>query len=60
MPRLAQAMKDVTSLRNASGRRLVACDPEVSEWGNPICKDHPRLERRKLTQGSETSQYLEE
>jgi hypothetical protein len=53
-------MKDVTSLRNASGRRLVAIDPEVSEWGNPICEDHPLLESEKLTQGSETSQYLEE
>ncbi len=60
MPRLAQAMKDVTSLRNASGRRLVACDPKVSEWGNPVSRDHPLLESEKLTQGSETSQYLEE
>ncbi len=36
MPRLATAMKDVISQRNAPGRRLVARDPEVSVWGNPI------------------------
>ncbi len=35
MPRLATAMKDATNQRNASGRRFVAFDPEVSEWGNP-------------------------
>ena len=35
MPWLVTAMKDVTNLRNASGRRYVAFDPEVSEWGNP-------------------------
>ena len=27
-------MKDVTNLRKASGRRYVAFDPEMSEWGN--------------------------
>ena len=33
--------------------------PEMSEWGNPSCyaRDQRKLER---TQGSETSQYLEE
>jgi len=35
MPRLATAMKDATNQRNSSGRRFVAFDPEVSEWGNP-------------------------
>jgi hypothetical protein len=29
------AMKDVISLRYAPGRRLIAFDPEISEWGNP-------------------------
>lgn len=24
------------SLRNASGRWQATCDPEMSEWGNPI------------------------
>ena len=28
-------MKDATNLRKASGRRFVAFDPEMSEWGNP-------------------------
>lgn len=36
MPRLERAMKDAISQRNAPGRRLVAFDPEVSEWGNPV------------------------
>ena len=40
MPRHVTAMKDATNQRNASGRRYVAIDPEVSEWGNPICTDH--------------------
>ncbi len=40
MPRLVTAMKDVTNLRNASGRRYVAFDPEVSEWGNPASNGH--------------------
>ena len=37
MPWPRTAMKDATNLRKASGRRFVACDPEISEWGNPIC-----------------------
>lgn len=41
MPRLATAMKDATNQRNASGRRFVAFDPEVSEWGNPASNGHP-------------------
>ena len=60
MPRLATAMKDATNQRNASGRRFVAIDPEVSEWGNPILYGSSLLYEEKLTQGSETSQYLEE
>jgi hypothetical protein len=40
MPRLMHAMKDATNLRKVSGRRYVAIDPKISEWGNPICIDH--------------------
>ena len=29
-------MKDAINLRKASGRRFIAFDPEVSEWGNPF------------------------
>ena len=35
MPWPRTAKKDATNLRKASGRRFVACDPEMSEWGNP-------------------------
>jgi hypothetical protein len=40
-------------------------DPEVSEWGNPMKSDlhDPRVSEvalRKLTEGIETSQYLQE
>jgi len=24
------------SLRKAPGRRQISCDPEISEWGNPL------------------------
>ena len=37
MPWPRTAKKDVTNLRNASGRRFVAFDPKMSEWGNPLC-----------------------
>lgn len=60
MPRLATAMKDATNQRNTSGRRFVAIDPEVSEWGNPGLCGLSFLYEKKRTQGSETSQYLEE
>jgi hypothetical protein len=43
MPRLATAMKDATNQRNASGRRFVVFDPEVSEWGNPASNGHLQL-----------------
>ncbi len=46
MPRLATAMKDATNQRNASGRRFVAFDPEVSEWGNPASNGHPAFKLR--------------
>ncbi len=46
MPRLATAMKDATNQRNASGRRFVAIDPEVSEWGNPASNGHPPFKER--------------
>ncbi len=60
MPRLMTAMKDATNQRNASGRRYVAIDPEVSEWGNPVRMDYHLIFRMELTRGSETSQYPEE
>jgi hypothetical protein len=60
MPWLMNAMKDVANLRNSSGRRFAAFDPEVSEWGNPIRNDDLLFMRMKLTWGSETSQYPEE
>jgi len=28
--------KDVVRLREATGRRLTAFDPSMSEWGNPL------------------------
>lgn len=60
MPRLATAMKDATNQRNASGRRFVVFDPEVSEWGNPASNGYLSIVSEERTQGSETSQYLEE
>ena len=59
MPRLVTAMKDAINRRNASGRWFITFDPEVSEWGNPL---HTGVScfGKKRTQGSETSQYLEE
>ena len=36
MPWPRTAMKDATNLRKVSGRRFVAFDPEISEWGNPF------------------------
>ncbi|MBI2409449.1 hypothetical protein HYV30_00180 [Candidatus Kaiserbacteria bacterium] len=38
MPWPRTAKKDATNLRKASGRRFVAYDPEMSEWGNPPVK----------------------
>lgn len=62
MPWPGTAKKDATNLRKASGRRFVACDPEMSEWGNPaVLNCNPRGNaREKRTPGSETSQYREE
>ena len=62
MPWPRTAMKDATNLRKASGRRFVAFDPEISEWGNPTvlnCNLRGNA-RMKRTLGSETSQYQEE
>ena len=36
----------------------ITFDPEISEWGNPSVIR--RISERKLTQGTETSKYLEE
>ena len=51
--------------RNSLGSRQAGFDPEVSEWGNPagVISRHPLTEfigMEKRTQGSETSQYLQE
>ena len=51
--------------RNTLGSRQAGFDPEVSEWGNPagVISSHPLAEcigLGKRTQGSETSQYLQE
>ena len=51
--------------RNSLGSRQTGFDPEVSEWGNPagVISSHPLTEFIGLgrrTQGSETSQYLQE
>ena len=47
-------------LRYASGSRQQGFDPRISEWGNPPAV----MGRHRLwaggTQGSETSQYLQE
>jgi hypothetical protein len=54
-------MKDVAWLRYASGRCLATFDPEISEWGNLFCEEQNVLPQgNSHTQGSETSQYLEE
>ncbi len=55
-------MKDAINLRKASGRRFLAFDPEISEWGNPtVLNCNPRSNVcAKRTLGSETSQYQEE
>ena len=52
-------------LRKSSGSRQTGYDPGVSEWGNPtgvmssyLLTEFIGLEKR--TQGSETSQYLQE
>ena len=48
-----------------SGEGHTPCDPEVSEWGNPlrVMPEYPRLNqigRRRTTRGTETSKYPEE
>ncbi len=52
-------------LRYASVRSQISFDPGISEWGNPhgvismyLLAEYIGLERR--TEGSETSQYLQE
>ena len=37
----------------------ITFDPEISEWGNPVCRntDYPK---RGQTRGTETSKYPEE
>ena len=59
MPRFSKAMKDVEWLRKVSARCQPTFDPEISEWGNPLDFVENRCIPER-TQGSETSQYLEE
>ena len=52
-------------LRKDSGSRQTGYDPDISEWGNPagVMSSHLLTEfigLEKRTQGSETSQYLQE
>ena len=63
--RMVDALADSTDegrlrLRYASGSRQQGFDPRISEWGNPPAV----MGRHRLgaggTQGSETSQYLQE
>ena len=53
-------MKDVLRLRYASGSRQQGFDPRISEWGNPPTVMGRYRLRPGGTQGSETSQYLQE
>ena len=51
--------------RNASGSRQTGFDPEVSEWGNPTAGNSSdyvvsKVATSELTEGTETSKYLEE
>ena len=47
-------------LRYASGSRQQGFDPRISEWGNPPTVMGRYRLRPGGTQGSETSQYLQE
>jgi hypothetical protein len=54
-------------LRKASGSCQTSFDPGMSEWGNPASLGNQMassagecIARVKLTQGTETSKYLEE
>ncbi len=47
-------------LRYASGSCRVGFDPRISEWGNPPAVMGRHRVRAGGTQGSETSQYLQE
>ena len=62
MPWPRTAKKDAINLRKASGRRFLAFDPEISEWGNPSAfgRNPQSNVCGKRTRGSETSQYPEE
>ena len=53
MPRLSEAMKDVISC----GYWQIRIDPQISEWGNPLCWWHNTYEQTRRT---ETSKYPEE
>ena len=62
---LVDALADRTDegrlrLRYASGSRQQGFDPRISEWGNPPTVMGRYRLRPGGTQGSETSQYLQE
>ena len=63
--RMVDALADSTDegrlrLRYASGSRQQGFDPRISEWGNPPADMGRHPVRAGGTQGSETSQYLQE
>lgn len=63
--RMVDALADSTDegrlrLRYASGSRQQGFDPRISEWGNPPAVMGRHRVRAGGTQGSETSQYLQE
>lgn len=63
--RMVDALADRTDegrlrLRYASGSRQQGFDPRISEWGNPPTVMGRYRLRPGGTQGSETSQYLQE
>ena len=60
MPWRPEPTKDVAQLRKASGSRLAGIDPKISEIGKPT-RIHLLVPRNAAgTQGTETSQYLQE
>ena len=59
MPWQTEPKKDVATLRKAPGSRLQA-DPEISEWGNPLTVMGEDFSKEGASEGTETSQYLEE
>ena len=58
-----EAKKDVVACDNAPGSWQTSVDPEISEWGNSLRNRGHLPEcigQCERTQGTETSQYLQE